>query len=125
MSDDFPADLRQFIIDHLNSVAELEVLLLLRTTPEKEWTAAEVGKSLYAATEVSAAQLANLHKCGFLKLQESSYVYAPTTYEIKDYVDRLAEVYKARHVSVITLIYSKPVDKVQTFADAFKFRREK
>lgn len=69
MSDDFPADLRQFIIDHLNSVAELEVLLLLRTTPEKEWTAAEVGKSLYAATEVSAAQLANLHKCGFLKLK--------------------------------------------------------
>jgi hypothetical protein len=37
---------------------------------------------------------------------------------------QLAALYQERRVAVITQIYSKPVKKVQTFADAFRFRRE-
>ena len=33
-------------------------------------------------------------------------------------------VYRERRVAVITQIYSRPVKKVQTFADSFRLRRE-
>lgn len=125
MSDEFPADLRQFIIDYFDSVAELEVLLLLRNSPDKLWAAADVSKALRAATDVSGEQLALLRNRRFLRQDEGGFGYSPATPELQHLVDRLADIYKARHVSVITLIYSKPVDKVQTFADAFKLRKDK
>jgi hypothetical protein len=36
----------------------------------------------------------------------------------------LAQAYTDRRVSVITLIFSKPVDKLRSFTDAFKLRRD-
>jgi hypothetical protein len=39
-------------------------------------------------------------------------------------VRRLDEVYKVRRVAVITLIYSKPDDPAQAFANAFRIRKE-
>jgi hypothetical protein len=40
-------------------------------------------------------------------------------------VAQLAKDYAERRVSVITLIFSKPVDKLRTFADAFRLRKDK
>ena len=36
----------------------------------------------------------------------------------------LAREYAARRVTVIGLIFSKPVDKIRSFADAFRLRRD-
>ena len=44
--------------------------------------------------------------------------------ELDELVGSLEKVYEERRVSVITLIYSKPVDKVRTFADAFRLRKD-
>ena len=127
MSDEIPAEVSRFIIEQLSSVAELEVLLLLRQDRERQWAPSEVGRSLYTSPDVSAAQLEELRKRGLLSRSddEPRYRYAPKTLAIEAVVDRLAELYRERRVTLITLIYSKPVDKVQTFADAFKLRKEK
>jgi hypothetical protein len=117
----------RFITEQLSSVAQLEMLLLLRHDPERTWTPSDVGQSLYTSPEVCAAQLEDLRSRGLLSRleSESRYRYAPSSPELEAVVTILAELYRERRVTVITLIYSKPVDKVQTFADAFKLRREK
>lgn len=38
---------------------------------------------------------------------------------------QLARCYEERRVTIITLIYSRPRDHIQGFADAFRFREEK
>lgn len=127
MADDFPADVRAFIADHISSIAQLEMLLLLRNDPAKTWDVAEISKALYATREMSAGQLASLQDCGLVTVSEEPehrYQYQPGTPELEDVVNRLAELYKERRVSVITVLYSEPVNKVQTFADAFKLRKE-
>jgi hypothetical protein len=43
---------------------------------------------------------------------------------LDDLLGELARHYQERRVAVITEIYSNPVKKVQTFADAFRLRRE-
>ena len=125
--DDFPADLKRFVESHISSVAQLELLLLLRSNVDKTWTPEEAAKSLYTAPDIVAGQLAELHQRGLLALLQNpgpGYRYLPTSPELADLVSRLGEFYKERRVSVITLIYSQPLDKVRTFADAFRLRKE-
>ena len=128
MTDDFPDDVRQFIADHINSAAELELLLLLKGDPGKQWTADEVGKSLYTSGEMCATQLGDLSSRGLLIVTSDGqprYQYRPSSEELHRLIVRLDDLYQQRRVSVITMIYSKPVDRVRTFADAFRLRKEK
>lgn len=125
--DDFPADLKQFITGNVSSVAQLEALLMLRDARHKSWTPDEVGRALYISAEIVSLQLAELQKHGLLEIELGSpphYCYKPRTHDLERKADQLAAMYKERRVSVITLIYSQPLDKVRTLADAFKFRRE-
>jgi hypothetical protein len=127
MSEEFPADLKQFITQHIESLAELEMLLLLRQDPQRWWEPAEVAKVLYTSEQVCASQLAALARRGFFEASpppEARYRYRPASADIDRLLAALAATYQERRVAVITLIYSKPVDKVQTFADAFRLRRE-
>ena len=48
LADDLiPEDLRDFILRHIDSIAQLEALLLLRRNPEETWTAEASAKRLY------------------------------------------------------------------------------
>lgn len=126
MNEDFPEDVRRFILDNLGSVEELEVLLMLRGAPEKNWSAAEVGQALYTSPAGAAMRLADLHAHGLLALiegPEKLYCFRPARADMPVLINQLADLYKQRRVSVINLIYSKPSDKVQALADAFKFRQ--
>lgn len=125
-SDDFPADVGQFIAENVSSVAQLEILLLLRGGADRVWTTAEVSAALQLTPDMAAEQMAELQRRGLISrnLPADPYRYSPRTPELAGLVDRLARLYDERRVSVITQIYSKPVDKVQTFADAFRWRKE-
>ena len=128
MADEFPEELRQFLAEHISSVAQLEVLLLLRSDREREWTAAEVSTALYTTAEMVAEQLAELHRRGLLSAHdgpEPRYRYWPSTPERDARVTQLEAMYRERRVAVITAIYSQPIDKVRTFADAFRLRKDK
>lgn len=127
MPDDFPAELQQFVERHIESLAELEAVLLLREDPTRTWTPAEVARVLYTMTEMSANQLTNLARRGLLEQRASpevGYRYCPASAELDRLMGDLAVIYRQRRVAVITLIYSKPLNKVQSFADAFRLRKE-
>jgi hypothetical protein len=122
-----PDDVRQFIAENISSVAKLEVLLLLRSHPAQEWSASAVAKELATSAEVMATHLDEWLSRGLLDVNESterSYRYSAKTPELDRVVRDLADLYQARRVTVITQIYSEPVDKVRTFADAFRLRKE-
>ena len=53
------------------------------------------------------------------------YRYQPISEDLDRTVGLLDTIYQERRVAVTTQIYSKPVSNVQTFADAFRLRREK
>ena len=47
MSEQLPDDVQRFIIEHINSVEQLEALLLVRSDPARVWTTEEVSHALY------------------------------------------------------------------------------
>jgi hypothetical protein len=128
MASDFPAQVEQFIVQYIESLAQLEGLLLMRQDRQRSWDAEELAKALYTSPETCATLLAELEQRGLLVLadpQRRQYRYQPADPNVDQLVGDLAAIYQERRVAVITLIYSKPVSKVQTFADSFRLRRDK
>lgn len=124
---DLPEEIRQFIAAHVTSVAQLELLLLLRSEREREWTASEVGRALYADTNGITEQLNELLAKGLLYVThtpEARYRYRPDG-DTDTLIGRLATLYQERRVAVISLIYAEPTHKARSFADAFRIRTEK
>jgi hypothetical protein len=127
MADKFSAEILQFIDQHIESLAQLEILLLLRKDVERQWDAEEIAKALYITPEMAGLLLADVGRRGFAKVvspSQARYSYQSPDANADRLMGELASIYQDRRVAVISLIYSKPINKVQTFADAFRLRKE-
>lgn len=127
MSDGFPAPIQRFIEHHIESLAQLEALLLLRKEPGRQWNAQEIASALYITSEMVGSLLGDLANRGFVQVISADtprYSYRTIDAATDQLIDQLQTVYRDRRVAVISLIYSKPLRKVQTFADAFRLRKE-
>jgi hypothetical protein len=123
MSSEFPVEVRQFIAESIESLAQLEVLLLLQRHADQTWTGDEVAKSLYIAPEMSASLLADLVHQNLATHASSGFRYAATA-KVHPIIVLLAQAYQERRVSVVSEIYSKSRSKIQTFADSFRLKKE-
>lgn len=124
MTDDFPADVKEFIGKHIHSVAQLEVLLMLRSDPERIWTLDEITSGLYLQSQMVAHLLTDVVQRGLAVQAPCGFRYQPANEADRRLIDLLAHVYQERRVAVITEIFSKPIDFVKAFADAFRLRKE-
>ena len=123
---DLPQNVCKLLSEHIASVGQLELLLMLHGSPGNIWQAADASRALYTSEETVATQLADLHQHGFVVLESGApgrYRYEPRTADLKQAVADLEAAYKERRVAIINFIYSAPVDKVRTFSDAFRFRK--
>lgn len=118
-----PEDLRNFILRHIDSVVQLEALLLLRNNPDKTWDAASTANRIYAAEQDAAESLAQLCADGLLDCSKATYRYENVSPENRAMVDRLAESYRRHLIPVTNIIHAKP-RRIRAFADAFKFRKD-
>lgn len=132
-----PENVRSFIASHIDSILQLEVLLLLQAQSHREWTSADVAQELRIDAAWASGQMAELAAADLLAASSMSspssapsgtppaYRYAPRTPELDAAVKGLAREYAERRVTVIGMIFSKPLDKIRNFADAFRIRKEK
>lgn len=125
MGSALPEDVRQFLLRYIDSVEQLEVLLLLRGSPTTSWSPEAVAQALYSNPTSVAYRLAMLQRHELITAAEppTSYRYQ-TTSALHDAVTRLAEMYKERRVAVVTFIASKPMANVRAFSDAFRLRKK-
>lgn len=118
-------EIRRFIAEHIDAAEQLEILLLLHRSPERAWTALEVSQSIYTVPASATMRLEGLVAHGFLTSTggaDPQYRYSPGSAELRAQVDALAEAYRADRVSLIKLIFARPPDPLQSFADAFRLR---
>jgi hypothetical protein len=122
-----PDAVQRFVGAHISSIELLEVLLLLRRTGEREWTAAAVAREIGSSMMSIRDRLANLAAMRFLSAREEDdellYRYAPAE-DDRPIIDDLAAVYKERRLTMINLIYARPQSDIETFSDAFRLRKK-
>jgi hypothetical protein len=114
---------RDFIANHIDSVAELEALLLIRRYPQSSWSAAALAERLYIPEEQAGEAAERLHLLGLAVAKGGTYRYGPSTPELDEAVGRVAEAYSKYLIPVTNLIHSKPQSRVQQFAEAFRLRK--
>jgi hypothetical protein len=123
MADDvIPDEIRDFILRHIDSVAQLEALLLLRANSNESWDAARAAARLYTGEEEIKAVLLQLCADGLLSHKDDFYRYECSP-ETMATVDRLADVYRRHLIPVTNVIHTKP-RRIREFANAFKFRKD-
>lgn len=128
MSDDFPASIHRFLREHIRTIAQLELLLLVQRAPEKSWTVEETANQLYIPISFAASILESLRKSRLVVLREGSqrgYQFAPESPALGQLVVDLATLYRERPVTTIHAIHSTSMDSLQNFADAFRIRKTK
>lgn len=125
MADDLiPSDLQDFIFRYIDSIAQLEALLLLRAHPDMDWDGKRTAARLYASEPEIAEALARLCADGFVDCKEGVYRYGPQASEQQAMIDRLADAYSRHLIPITNMIHSKP-RRIREFADAFKLRKDR
>lgn len=129
MTDDIiPQDIKKFIFSYIDSVAQLEGLLIFHSNPDKAWDADMLAAVLYIHEQNADLLLAHLTAQGFITSSGNTthvfYRYAPQSAELTDLVNRTADLYRRCLVPVTNLIHSKSKARIQEFANAFRIRKD-
>jgi hypothetical protein len=115
---------RELITHHFDSIESVEIVLLLRRSPQTFWAAEAVAEHLHVRPELVRAKLEALRKGGILAMgeQTGAFRYAPADERIGATVDELAAVYTDRRMEVINTIYSANLERLRAFSDAFRVK---
>jgi hypothetical protein len=122
-----PDHIHDFVVTNIDSVAQLEALLLLRSGVGQTWQPGRVAERLYIQPKTAADLLRTLHERELIMLADATapaYKYGPTTAELVRLVEELAVTYAKELIEVTRLIHSKATRSVQSFADAFRLRKD-
>lgn len=113
-----PEAVEAFLAAHVSSVEQLDVLLLLRSTSDREWSASEVSRELGSSVGSIQARLQDLASSGLLSARqreaERAYRYEPSDEDAGRLIDAVALAYKERRLRVIALIYAQPTSRKGT-----------
>jgi hypothetical protein len=117
-------DILAFVRDVIRSVWTLEVLLLLQREPARAWLIPDLVTTLHANARLVTESLAALRSAGLAEVNEAGlHHYCPTSRSLADTVAGLADMYTHKPVAVAKTIFTAPNDKIQTFADSFRFKK--
>jgi hypothetical protein len=131
VAEQIPAEIKRFLAEDIESVRQLEVLLQLRETPSRAWTAQEVSESQRSSPAWAAQQLEDLRAKRLVDIAEGptgepAYRYHPADAALATTVDEVAGLFARRKTTVVALIFGDPGgDPVRSLADAFRIRRER
>ena len=126
-AESLPASVRQLLSRHIKSVEQLEVLLLLRSNSQRAWTASQVYDVVRSSQCSIQARLQTFVTEGFVaedKGPPQTFRFAPKDQNLQSAVDQTAAAYQTSRVRVIEAIFAPEADPVQSFADAFKLRKD-
>jgi hypothetical protein len=116
-----PQHVRRFIASHIDSVGELEALLLLRSVAQG-WKADQEAARLYTSEPETVEILERLRSAGLLDCHDGAYRYDCRTEEQRRLVDQLADRYGRLLSPRTNLVHAKP-RRIRQFADASRFRK--
>jgi hypothetical protein len=118
-------ELLQFVRAAIKSVWALELLLLLRRdTGAGTWSVERLTRETRSSRLVVAEALRPFKAAGLVaEVAEGTYRYG-APYALDRLIGMLENEYAMRPSIVIKAILSAPNDKIRTFSDAFRLRKE-
>lgn len=101
-----PGGIRDFILKHIDSVAQVEALLLIWSNPEKHWGVSMVAARIYIGQAEAAQALAELCRHRLLVRKGDTFSLNASKENV-DKIARLKEAYARHLIPVTDVIHSK------------------
>ncbi len=114
-----PPDVVQFLLDKVDSVPQLEALLLLHAFPETIWSRSTIGERLYVSERDVVVILAKLTRSNLLlELGDGTFRFNLQSSDA-GVVRTLSEHYQKHLAAIARIIHEKPAPALREFAQAF------
>lgn len=123
--DDLPKDARYFLENSIDSIEQLQVLLLLHANPDRIWTTNEIAVELRSVDTSIQKRLNDLYIRNVLlplKGNDNEHKFLPSSQAMKKLIDVIVSENQLRPYRIIDAIYASPDKTILDFANAFKMR---
>jgi hypothetical protein len=117
-----PDDIRDFILKHIGSVAQIEALLLIWSSPEERWSVARIAARIYTGETETAKALDGLCADGLLVCRGGVFGLSASEENV-EMIRRLQEVH-ARHLIPVTDVIHSKSRGPHSAAETFRHRRD-
>jgi hypothetical protein len=118
----------RFILNQIDSVPQMEALLLVWESRPKKWAESEIAERLYVGTDAVRNIMQELVRRRMLAADAQSarqYFYESKSEDLDGLIEAVAATYRQDLVRVSTFIHTKTSSAVRDFAKAFKFTKER
>ena len=127
-SPEIPARVLQFLAERIDTVPQLEALLLLWENQQRLWSEEELAGRLYVGRQVAAAILQSLQRQQLATIEPGAavrYRYNPQWDPSGEVMPEVAATYRRHLVPLATFIHSRASTAVREFARAFDFKKDR
>lgn len=117
----------RFIVEEIDSVPQLEALLLFWNNRPRVWSCESMAKALYVSPDVTRDILMHLAQRRLIREIEGdvdSFALNADSEESQRLLASLDVIYRRELVRVSNMIHSKAPRAVRDFANAFRFKKE-
>lgn len=111
MTDPVPAHVRQLLEGHIDSVSQLELLVLL-VREQRPWRSQEIAAVMVLTVEHVDGLLASLARAGLLEGDGKTYLFRPSDQSAKRAAEDLARIYQTYRLRITNIVFTKPNDRV-------------
>ena len=123
-----PDDISHLLVANIESILQLEVLLLLRGHQDQKLSCETIAGRLYVGPLDIAGTLRKLVGRGLIvtkvRGEISVFQYNYTNQAVVQAVDRVADLYTKYLIPVTNFIHQRPPKSLQDFSDAFKLNED-
>jgi hypothetical protein len=127
-SPEIPARVLQFLAERIDTVPQLEALLLLWENPQRLWSEEELAGRIYVGQQVAATILQALQRQQLITAEPASaarYRYSLRWDPTGEVMPEVADAYRRHLVPLATFIHSRASTAVREFARAFDLKKDR
>jgi hypothetical protein len=117
----------QFIAEQIDTVPQLECLLLLYQHDREAWAPEQLAARIYIAPQIARTILETLHRRRLLAMDGDPprFRYDPHGIAGPELMRELASEYRRHLVTIATFIHSRASASVREFAKAFDLKKDR
>ena len=126
-SPEIPARVLQFLAERIDTVPQLEALLLLWENPQRLWSEEELAARIYVGRPVAATIMQALQRQQLVTTESGSgrCGYNPQWDPSGEVMPEVAAAYSRHLVQLATFIHSRASTAVREFARAFDLKKDR
>ena len=127
-SPEIPARVLQFLAERIDTVPQLEAVLLLWEDPQRLWSEEELAARIYVGRPVAATIMQALQRQQLVTVEPSPvvrYRYNPQWDPTGEVMPEVAAAYRRQLVPLATFIHSRASTAVREFARAFDLKKDR